>query len=227
VPIVGHHDDRAAEGGNQPLKVLPTSTIQVRLRLVEQERVWPADETGGQRHHLALPPGQVGRGRGEGPLLQPQAHQERPDLTVETGSPHADPSLEQLFLPAQHPLHPSEVAGQRRRCQLGLTRSKLCVEIRHLRPGLEHRADRVALVPLHLLGQVGRHTALPVGEQPAFEGLQAGQHSKERGLPGAVRADHADARLFGHVEVDAAEHRPRAVGLVCTMQGHQEHGNLR
>ena len=94
-----------------------------------------------------------------------------------------------------------------------LGRVQLGLERRQLGPGGAHGGERVALVAVDDLRQVGEHEPAPARHEAGVGVLEAGEDPHQRRLAAAVGAEHADPRSRLHVEVGAAQDRAPAEGL--------------
>ena len=161
----------------------------MRLRLVEEEDVGPADEARRQRRELPLPSRELRGGGLQRRRLEPEVQEQGPDLPLQAGPPDGDPSVEQLLLATEDPLHPREVTRQVGVGQLRLDGPEGGVDLGDLGPGLQDRPEGCSAIADNLLGEVGGHRFLAPSEVAAVDGLEAAQDAEEGGLAGPVRPD--------------------------------------
>ena len=74
-------------------------------------------------------------------------------------------------------------------------------------------ASASRVLPLHELGEEGRHQATPGGHVPGVGVLAAREDPQERRLAAAVGPHQADTRAVGDLEVEVREDPPAAEGL--------------
>ena len=115
----------------------------------------------------------------------------------------------------------AQVAGQRRVGEPLLGLRELALERRQLRPRVEHGGERGALVALDDLRQRGEHEPAAARDGAGVGVLDAREDPQQRRLAAAVRAEHADARAVGELEVELGQHRPPAERLDDAARGQQ------
>ena len=101
-------------------------------------------------------------------------------------------------------------AGSASRASAACSSLSSCGE---LGPRREHGRQRVALVAVDDLRQVGEHEPAPARDRSGVGRVESGEDPHQRRLAAAVRAEHADPRARLHVEVGAAQDRAPAEGL--------------
>ena len=204
VAVVRDGEHGAGVVVQEPLEPGHRLGVEVVGRLVEQQQVGRRQQQAAQRDPAPLAAREVGH-LGVGGR-QPQRVHGDVQHPVEAPGVGAVDAVLHLALLVEQRLH--LVVGHR----LGEAGGDLVVAVEQ-RPllgdaVLDVAAHVLGLVELGLLGQVPDGRA---GRDPglAVRGLvQAGHDPKQRGLAGAVRAEHADLRAGQERERDLAQHLP-------------------
>ena len=213
VAVVGDHQHGAVEAVDQLLERVAPVHVEVRLGLVEQEQARPPRQAGRERDELALAAAQLaGRAR-ERVVVEPERVQVGPRLVVGALAPELAPARQQPLLVGERALELAHVAGQRRVGEPLLGLGELALERRQLGPRVEHRGERGAVVALDDLRQRGEHEPAAARDRARVGVLDAGEDAQQRRLAAAVRAQDADPRPVGELEVELGQHRPPAERL--------------
>jgi hypothetical protein len=104
---------------------------------------------------------------------------------------------------------------------------QLALQRRQLGPRGAHDGERVTLVPVDDLRQVRQHEPAPEGDRAGVRVVEPGHDPQQRRLPAAVGAEDPDPRAGLDVEVEAAQDRAAAEGLLQAADGklrHVRHG---
>ena len=210
VAVVGDHHDGAVEVVEQRRQALAARHVEVGLGLVEQQHVGAPDQAGGERDELALAAGELARGRAG---VDPQRAQVAERLALGAVAAGLGPGGERALVAGERLRHRVQVRRQRRVGQAAFGRVQLGLERRQLGPGGAHGGERVAVVAVDDLRQVGEHEPAPARHEARVGRVEAGEDPHQGRLAAAVGAEHADPRSRLHVEVGAAQDRAPAEGL--------------
>ena len=206
VAVVGDHQHRAVEVGDEPLELVAPAHVEVRLGLVEQQHVGAAREAGGERDELALAAAELAGRALERLVVDAEVAQVHPRLALHAVAAELGPAGEQPLLVGERAGHRVEVGGQRGVGEPPLGGVQLGLQLGDLGPRGEHGGERRALVAGDLLRQEGVARARGgASTSPASACSSAGEDPQQRRLAAAVGAEHADPRAVGQLEVEPVE----------------------
>ena len=220
--VVGDHHDGAVEVVQQRAEALAARHVQVRLGLVEQQHVGAAREAGGERDELALPAGELRRRHVEG--LDAERPQVAERLTRGAVAAGLGPGGQDALVVRERAGHPVQVGRQRRVGEARLRGVQVGLQRRQLGAGVAHGRQRVALVAVDDLRQVGEDEPAAARDRAGVRVVEPGEDPHQRRLPAAVGAEDADPRARLDVEIHAAQDAPAAEGLRDPTGGELRHG---
>ena len=166
--------------------------VQVRLGLVEQQHVGAPGEAGGERDELALPAGELARGQLER-VVDAERAQVAERLALERGRRRrrsSAASSRSWWASARVIASRSAAsAGSASRCSAACSSASSVAE---LGPRGAHGRERVALVAVDDLRQVGEHEPAAARDRAGVGVVEAGEDAHQRRLPAAVGAEDAE-----------------------------------
>ncbi len=195
----------------------------MRLRLVQQQQVGIGHQARRQRRQLALATRQLGGRPVELLLGDPERLQLCAHAPVEGVAVELFELRQQSILTAQHPGHAIHVGVHLRVAQLTRATVELGLDAGQLRTRGGDDLQRSAGVAADQLGKVGAGHVAASHRQVGVGFLQAGQDPQQGRFARPVGADHPDAGVVGHLQVEPVQHPAGAERLDAVFDRDQGH----